>query len=107
MVKSLTGTGSLSLLGIASLGIVHGFTLPESVSKRAKLRRSTVVPSEPVTEVNAPPAKIVPPLESSISLRTVELARACQVELRLSEGKVKDARFSRLLPLTFWNLPPM
>ena len=80
--------------------IAHGSTLPESVSKRAKLRRATVSPSEPVTEENAPPAKIVPLPRSNFSLRTVELACACQVELRLPEGIVKDARFWRLLPLT-------
>ena len=92
---------------IARFGIAHGFTLPECVPKRAKLQRSAVVPSEPVTEENAPPAKIVSMPEANFSLRTAELACACQVELRPPEGKVKDARFSRLLPLTSWNLPPM
>src|SRR5688572_28904938 len=61
-LRSQTGTGSLFIvpLGIARFGIAHGFTLPDCVSKRAKLPRFAVVPSEPVTEENPPPAKIVP-----------------------------------------------
>src|SRR4028118_941412 len=108
-MRSQAGMGSLLIvpLGIARLEIAHAVTLPESVLKRAKLRRAAFFPSEPVTEENAPPAKIVPPLESNVSLRTVESACACQVELRLPEGKLKDARLSRLLSLTDWNLPPM
>src|SRR4028119_666514 len=103
------GIGPLLILppGIARLEIAHAVTLPESVLKRAKLRRAAFFPSEPVTEENAPPSKIVPPLESNVSLRTVESACACHVELRLPEGKLRDARFSRFLSLTDWNLPRM